>query len=139
MSDDPTDRKAEAKMRFNAAAADYDAGPGVFAHFGRRLVAAAEIAPGNRVLDVACGRGAALFPAAQQAGESGDVIGVDFAEEMVRATTDEVVRLSVRARLQVMDAEHLQFPDASFDRVLCGFSIMFFPTRHRLSPSSLGS
>src|SRR5262247_123701 len=28
---------------------------------------------------------------------------------------------------QVMDAEHLVFKDATFDRVLCGFGIMFFP------------
>ena len=26
-----------------------------------------------------------------------------------------------------MDAERLDFPDASFDRVLCGFGVMFFP------------
>lgn len=26
-----------------------------------------------------------------------------------------------------MDAEHLAFEDATFDRVLCGFGIMFFP------------
>jgi SAM-dependent methyltransferase len=26
-----------------------------------------------------------------------------------------------------MDAEHLEFPDASFDVVLCGFSLQFFP------------
>jgi SAM-dependent methyltransferase len=26
-----------------------------------------------------------------------------------------------------MDAEHLDFPDAAFDRVLCGFGVMFFP------------
>ena len=33
--------------------------------------------------------------------------------------------------MQVMDAEHLDFPDASFDRVLCGFGIMFFPNQMR--------
>ena len=26
-----------------------------------------------------------------------------------------------------MDAEHLDFPDASFDRVVCGFGVMFWP------------
>jgi SAM-dependent methyltransferase len=30
-----------------------------------------------------------------------------------------------------MDAETLEFPDASFDRVLCGFGIMFFPNQAR--------
>jgi SAM-dependent methyltransferase len=30
-----------------------------------------------------------------------------------------------------MDAEHLDFSDATFDRVLCGFGIMFFPNQGR--------
>jgi SAM-dependent methyltransferase len=30
-----------------------------------------------------------------------------------------------------MDAEHLDFPDAAFDRVLCGFGVMFFPNQDR--------
>jgi ubiquinone/menaquinone biosynthesis C-methylase UbiE len=30
-----------------------------------------------------------------------------------------------------MDAEHLDFPDGAFDRVLCGFGIMFFPNQER--------
>jgi SAM-dependent methyltransferase len=30
-----------------------------------------------------------------------------------------------------MDAEQLDFPDAVFDRLLCGFGIMFFPNRDR--------
>ena len=32
---------------------------------------------------------------------------------------------AIAARVRVMDAEHLDLPDASFDRVLCGFGIMF--------------
>jgi ubiquinone/menaquinone biosynthesis C-methylase UbiE len=131
MNDNSTGNKAEARTRFNAAAADYDSGPGVFAHFGRRLVALADIVTGNRILDVASGRGAVLFPAAEKVGESGYAIGVDIAEEMVRASTDEATRLGVHARLQVMDAENLDFPDASFDRVLCGFGIMFCPDQAR--------
>lgn len=118
-------------MRFNAAAADYDAGPGAFAHFGRRLVDFAAIAPGHRVLDVASGRGAVLFPAVERAGVSGDVVGVDFAEEMVRATNEEAARRGLRPPVQRMDAEHLEFPDAVFDRVFCGFGIMFFPKQER--------
>jgi O-methyltransferase/aklanonic acid methyltransferase len=131
VNDNLTGTKAEVRTRFNAAAADYDSGPGVFVHFGRRLVALADIAPGNRILDVASGRGAVLFPAAEKVGESGYAIGVDIAEEMVRASTDEAARLGVHARLQVMDAEHLDFPNASFDRVLCGFGIMFLPDQAR--------
>jgi ubiquinone/menaquinone biosynthesis C-methylase UbiE len=131
MNDDPTGRKAQTRMQFNAAAADYDTGPGAFAHFGRRLVDAAEIAPSHRVLDVASGRGAVLFPAAERAGANGEAVGIDLAEEMVRATNDQAARLGKRARVKIMDAEHLDFPNEAFDRVLCGFGVMFFPDQQR--------
>lgn len=127
MNDDAAARKARAKTQFNTVAIEYDAGPGCFAHFGRRLVSAAEIQPGQRVLDVASGRGAVLFPCAEQVGKAGEVIGVDLADEMVRATNEEGARRGMSGRVQVMDAEHLDFPDGTFDRVLCGFWIMFFP------------
>src|SRR5215831_11992075 len=79
MNDDASGRKARAKAQFNTVAAEYDAGPGCFAHFGRRLVTAAEIQPGQHVLDVASGRGAVLFPCAEQVGQTGLVVGVDLA------------------------------------------------------------
>jgi ubiquinone/menaquinone biosynthesis C-methylase UbiE len=91
----------------------------------------AAIASGNRVLDVASGRGAVLFPAAEKVGASGDVVGIDLAEEMVGATNEDAARLGLRVRVKLMDAEHLDFPDAAFDRVLCGFGIMFFPNQER--------
>jgi ubiquinone/menaquinone biosynthesis C-methylase UbiE len=131
VNNDADSRKADAKIRFNAAAADFDSGPGAFGHFGRRLVDVAAIATGSRVLDVASGRGAVLFPAAEKAGASGDAVGIDLAEEMVRAANDEAARLGVRARVVAMDAEHLDFPDEIFDHVLCGFGIMFFPNQQR--------
>jgi O-methyltransferase/aklanonic acid methyltransferase len=127
MSDDSAARKAQVRTQFNTIAAEYDRGAGCFAHFGRRLVEAVGIAPGQRVLDVASGRGALLFPAAERVGPAGDVVGIDLSDEMARATNEEAARRGLAARVQVMDAEHLDFPDAAFDAVLCGFGIMFFP------------
>jgi O-methyltransferase/aklanonic acid methyltransferase len=72
---------------FDRAAASYDRiGPGYFAHFGRRLVELAKIAPGAKLLDVATGRGAVLFPAARQVGSKGHVTGIDLSSEMVKTT-----------------------------------------------------
>lgn len=53
---------------FGRAAAAYDSVIPFFARFGERLVERAGIQPGDRVLDVGCGRGAALFPAAERTG-----------------------------------------------------------------------
>jgi ubiquinone/menaquinone biosynthesis C-methylase UbiE len=131
MPEEASSRKSQIRAQFNAVAPEYDSGPGCFAHFGRRLVTAAEIQPGHRVLDVASGRGAVLFPCAERIGQTGEVIGVDLADEMVRATNAEAAQRGVSGRVHVMDAEHLDFADSTFDRVLCGFGIMSFPDQMR--------
>ncbi len=126
MSDDAAAHKAQTRGFFNMIAPDYDVA-GCFAHFGRRLVDVAGVEPGQRVLDVATGRGAVLFPAAERVGRAGEVVGIDLAEGMARAARDEATRRGLAAQIRVMDAEHLDFPDAAFDRILCGFGVMFFP------------
>ncbi|MFN2569373.1 MAG: class I SAM-dependent methyltransferase, partial [Candidatus Dormibacteria bacterium] len=69
---------------------------------------------------------------AQRVGPAGRVIGVDIADGMVAATLADMGRRGVQnAEVRVMDAEHLSFADAEFDRVLCGFGIMFFPAVER--------
>ena len=114
---------------FNRAASTYDRiGPRVFSHFGQRLVDVAYLAPGAHVLDVATGRGAVLFPAATQVGPHGQVIGIDLSDAMVQETTAELPRAAwPQAEIRQMDAAQLDFPDASFDAVLCGFALWFFP------------
>lgn len=47
-------------------------------HFGVRLVEHAAIPPGARVLDVGCGNGSSLFPAADRSGPGGYVVGIDI-------------------------------------------------------------
>jgi len=61
----------------------------------------------------------------------GRLIGVELAEEMARTTNAEAAHRGISARVQVMDAEYLDFADSTFDRVLCGFGIMFFPNQER--------
>jgi SAM-dependent methyltransferase len=131
MSNDQEPRKAQTKTLFNMLSSDYDSGAGCFAHFGRRLVDVAGINAGARVLDIASGRGAVLFPAAERVSAGGEVVGVDLADAMVHATSEEAARRGLKARVSVMDAEELTFPDEVFDFVTCGFGIMFFPDQDR--------
>jgi ubiquinone/menaquinone biosynthesis C-methylase UbiE len=114
---------------FSRAAASYGQfGPAYFQYFGRQLVEFAHIPPGAKVLDVACGRGAVLFPVAEITGHSGEVIGIDFSETMVDETTREIAAREIHnARVIQMDAEHLEFPDEHFDFIVCGFALFFFP------------
>lgn len=118
---------------FGRAAPAYDrTGPRFFTHFGQRLVAHARIPLGARVLDIAAGRGAVLFPAAAQVGPAGRVIGIDLAGPMVEETAAEITQRGLKnAEIRQMDAEALAFPDVSFDRVLCGFALFFFPKLHK--------
>jgi O-methyltransferase/aklanonic acid methyltransferase len=77
MSSKANEQKEHIAGVFSRAASAYDrVGPQFFTHFGRRFVDLAEITPGARVLDIASGRGAILFPAAEQVGTDGSVIGI---------------------------------------------------------------
>jgi ubiquinone/menaquinone biosynthesis C-methylase UbiE len=133
MVDAADDAKARTTRAFTMMADSYDqGGPSYFARFGRSLVELAGIERGARVLDVATGRGAALFPAAEAAGDAGSVIGVDLTEAMVAALSAEIEARAVsNAEARQMDAEDLEFPNAAFDVVLCGFGLMFFPRLDR--------
>ena len=49
-------------------------------YFGARLVHHARLSAGVRVLDVGCGSGSSLFPAAEAVGETGFVTGIDLCD-----------------------------------------------------------
>lgn len=129
MSDDPQSLKARVARRYGLLAETFDRiGPSRFTLHGRRLVELAQVASGERILDVASGRGAVLFAAAERVGPSGRAVGIDLAPEMVERTAGDLEsRHIVNAQVSHMDAEALGFPDASFDCVLCGFGLFFFP------------
>ncbi|MEH1128472.1 class I SAM-dependent methyltransferase [Micromonospora sp. CPCC 206061] len=114
---------------FDRAAPMYEqTGVAFFEPLGAALAAHAGLRPGERILDVGCGRGASLFPAAEAVGPSGAAIGIDLAPGMVEATAAEARRRGLaHLHVQVGDAEAPDFPDASFDAVLAGLMLFFLP------------
>ena len=79
-------------------------------------------------MDVATGTGAVLLPAAQQVGPKGHVTGIDLSSSMIQKVKDTASSNGLsNVDLLKMDAEKLDFPDAYFDAVTCGFGIWFFP------------
>ena len=127
MTLDPQTKKDTLQGVFTRSASSYEH-IRYFPIYGQWLVDTAQIPEGATVLDVACGRGAVLFPAAQRVGAKGKVIGIDLAEGMARETDAEIKRRGLsQAEARQMDAENLDFPDSFFDVVLCGFSLQFFP------------
>ncbi|GIE36915.1 hypothetical protein Ait01nite_099600 [Actinoplanes italicus] len=112
---------------FNEAADDYDnVGVDFFTPFGEALAGAAAVAPGDRVLDVGCGRGAVLFPAAAAAGPDGHVTGIDLAPRMVELTRTAAAGLH-HVTVELGDAQHPDFPAASFDVITAGMVLFFLP------------
>jgi ubiquinone/menaquinone biosynthesis C-methylase UbiE len=131
--DEINKRKQKISGVFNRAVENYDLiGPKFFSHFGKRLVEEANISKGAQVLDVATGRGAVLFPSIKAVGPEGQVTGIDLSKVMVRETAKEISRRKLEnAHVRQMDAEYLQFEAASFDYVLSGLGLLFFPQPER--------
>jgi ubiquinone/menaquinone biosynthesis C-methylase UbiE len=89
------------------------------------VLAAANVAPGSRVLDVSTGTGEAASGMLPIVGESGAVIGVDIAPAMVAGARN---RLDSRSFFPVVaDGQILPFRDGSFDAAVCQLGLQFFP------------
>jgi ubiquinone/menaquinone biosynthesis C-methylase UbiE len=75
-----------------------------------------DLREGQRVLDIGCGIGQDALTMAELVGQTGQVVGVDFSQTMVR----EAQQRSQEAHLPVTfcqgDIHHLAFPDDCFDR-----------------------
>jgi SAM-dependent methyltransferase len=91
---------------------------------GPRLVDAADISAGQRVLDVAAGTGNASIPAAQR---GADVVASDLTPELLVAGELRAAAARVDLDWVVADAEALPFADESFDVVMSAIGVMFAP------------
>jgi len=100
----------------------------------RRFTAAhAGLAPGGRALDVATGTGDLAFELARYVGPQGQVVGLDFVEEMlVRAEAKaKAAGLDSVCRFVQGNALDLPFPDDSFDAATIAFGLRNVTDRMR--------
>jgi ubiquinone/menaquinone biosynthesis C-methylase UbiE len=98
--------------------------PSIGAPAADDLVALANLQPGERVLDVACGTGIVARLAADRVGATGSVSGLDIHPgmlEVARSATSPGVAIEWHQA----DAESMPFPDGSFDVVLCQMGLQF--------------
>ena len=96
--------------------------PALFADWAPRVVVAASLWPGMRVLDVACGTGVATIAAAEAVYPTGEAIGVDSNTHMLAVARQKAPRIDwIEAT-----AEALPFGDHEFDAAVSQFGLMFF-------------
>lgn len=77
----------------------------MLAPFGRRVLIAAGLQPGERVLDVGCGNGAVSLEATRSVGPGGTVIGLDLSAPMLALARRRAERQGVSADFVQGDAQ----------------------------------
>lgn len=98
------------------------------------LVPRAGVAPGMKVLDVACGTGNASIPAASLGAE---VSGLDFSPGLIAIARERGAEAKVDVDWLEGDAQSLPFGDDSFDRVISAIGHMFAPDHKRTADEML--
>ena len=126
------DQKERQKAQWSAAAAGWDRWFDWYARaFGPLMewcCDAAGLAPGDRVLDLACGSGLPALLAARRVGPAGRVVAVDLSPDMLAVARRRAHAAGLdNLEFMEMDAERLHFADASFDAVTCACGLMFLP------------
>ena len=100
--------------------------PALFQEWAPRVVDAAQIRSGHRVLDVGCGTGILAREAVSRVGPSGSVAGLDPSPGMLAVA----MRLAPGIEWRKGTAESLPYAHHSFDVVVSQFGLMLFSDRH---------
>jgi ubiquinone/menaquinone biosynthesis C-methylase UbiE len=101
-----------------------------FRPFVKRLLQLYDTRPGSWVLDAGCGTGLVATMVAPRAGHGGKVIGIDSSAAML-----EIARAKARGfgfdqcEFRVGDVRALDFPDDTFDLVVCSFALWGEPAQ----------
>ncbi len=116
------DQVAEAYGRW---APVYDMVFGPVFRRGRRAAVGVAERVGGRILEVGVGTGLSLGDYSPR----NRIVGIDISAPMLEKARTRVARLGLRhvEKLSVMDAEHLSFPDASFDVVVAQYVVTAIP------------
>jgi phosphatidylethanolamine/phosphatidyl-N-methylethanolamine N-methyltransferase len=103
----------------------YDAVFGAVFEQGRHAAIAAAERVGGRLLEVGVGTGLSLPYYSSDL----HIYGIDISEPMLRKARQRVAEYGLDnvEALAVMDAEHLEFPDASFDVIVAQYVITTVP------------
>ena len=120
-----TSDELRGRARATWAAGDWDRFARLIAPVGERVLERAELEPGLELLDVGTGSGGNIAIPAAHGGAK--VVGLDVTPELFEHARRHAADAGVEVEWVEGDAQQLQFPDASFDRVISTFGAMFAP------------
>ena len=103
--------------------------PALFGAWAPRIVQLAEVRPGERVLDVACGTGVVARSAAEAVGAKGRVAALDLNPDMLAVAAAQLPTEGSTIEWVEGSAQALPFADRSFDAVCCQLGLQYFPDR----------
>ena len=93
----------------------------------RAIVGAAQVQPGMRVLDIACGTGEPAISLASILAGDGKVVGVDISPAPLKIAVERATQRGLsNVTFQPADAHKLPFPDNGFDCITSRLGVMFF-------------
>lgn len=104
------------------------------AHMDRMLVPfadavyeAADVQPGERVVDIGCGCGVTTLHLAELVGETGTAVGLDISTPMIQRASARAAELGlVNVEFVVADVQTADLPTPRFDVIASRFGVMFF-------------
>jgi ubiquinone/menaquinone biosynthesis C-methylase UbiE len=100
--------------------------------FRRFITDLVGLQPGEAVLDVGCGTGTQALVVKEMVGEAGRVWGIDPSLEMVTYARRKAVRRDLLVDIQPGVIERLDYPDKSFDVILCIIVLHHMPDEAKL-------
>jgi len=120
-------RSAAVQSMFDRIAKTYDMlndciSFGMHRSWKQQAVKALTLRPGHHVLDVCTGTGDLVTPLNTAVGQTGQVTGLDFSEQML-AVARQRFRHNARIAFVQGDALHLPFEDNTFDGAVVSFGL----------------
>ena len=82
---------------------------------------------GERLLDVGCGPGDAGIALARALGDTGELVGIDSSDQMLRVARARARPAACRVRFTRGDASSLEEPADGFDAVRCERTLQWLP------------